>query len=53
MLKDYEIIEETINLNWTQIDFPFLIKDELVILGKDDKLHFSKLPDHNVFSHGS
>lgn len=35
--KDYELIRKHIDLNYTQIDFEYLIRDENVILGKDEK----------------
>lgn len=35
--NDYQQIRENINLTWGNIDFAYLIKDESVILGKDDK----------------
>jgi hypothetical protein len=35
--RDYETIRKHIDLNYTQIDFEYLIRDENVILGKDEK----------------
>ena len=37
MTKSYQEIRENINLNWTNIDFEYLIKDESIILGKNEK----------------
>ena len=43
--NNYYDIRNNLELNWDQIDFDYLIRDEQLILGKDEK--YAKIANSN------